>query len=180
MRAASVGGAMAPVLRGKKVTLRPPRDDDLDFAMRFANDEELRGWLRFWRPTTQDEERAWLRGAQQSDEPTWIIEHEARPVGTLALTQWDRVSRTAELGVGVLDGRSTGLGGEAISLALDHAFGEMGLQRVHLHVYADNPAVRLYERLGFRIEGTLRRHAWKRGAYRDQHVMGLLREEWRQ
>jgi RimJ/RimL family protein N-acetyltransferase len=55
----------------------------------------------------------------------------------------------------------------------------MALQRVWLHVYADNPAARLYARLGFRPEGTLRRHAWKRGAYRDQLVMGLLAEEWR-
>src|SRR5438874_6344185 len=117
-----------PTLRGKKVTLRPPRDDDLDFAMRFANDEELRGWLRFWRPTTADEERAWIRGAQQSDEPQWFIEREGRPVGAVSLTSWDRVSRTAELGVGILDGRARGLGTvrglglgtEAISLALSH------------------------------------------------------------
>lgn len=169
---------MAPTLRGEKVTLRPPRDDDLEFAVRFANDETLRGWLRFWRPTTEDEERAWLRSVQQGDEPTWMIEHEGRAVGTIALTAWDRISRTAELGIGVLDGRAKGLGTEAVRLALAHAFGEMGLQRVHLHVYADNPAVRLYERVGFRVEGRLRRHAWKRGAYRDQLVMGILAEEW--
>src|SRR5439155_20377955 len=102
IRRAGVAIAMAPVLRGARVTLRPPRDDDLDFAMRFANDEELRGWLRFWRPTTEDEERAWLRAAQQGDEPQWFVEHEGRPVGAVSLTSWDRVSRTAELGVGIL------------------------------------------------------------------------------
>jgi len=179
---------MPPVLRGEKVTLRAPRDEDLDFAMRFANDEELRGWLRFWRPTTVDEERAWIRNAQRSDEPQWFIEHEGRPVGAIGLTSWDRVSRVAELGVGILDGeglgqghggRGRGLGTEAIRLALSHGFAEMGLQRVMLHVYADNPAARLYERLGFRVEGRMRRQSWKRGAYRDQLVMGILAEEWR-
>src|SRR5207245_1316023 len=82
-------GMTPPTLRGEKVTLRAPRDDDLDFAMRFANDGDLRGWLRFWRPTTVDEERVWNRSAQQSDEPQWFVEHADRPVGAVSLTSRD-------------------------------------------------------------------------------------------
>lgn len=172
----------APTLEGARVTLRHPGPDDLDHLVRFANDEDLRGWLRFWRPMTREEELSWLRGLEAIDDCVWlIVPRGARdPVGSIGLHDWDRVARHAELGLGILgeERRGRGLGGEACALALRHGFEAMDLQRIHLHVYTDNPAVRLYERLGFRVEGTLRRHGWKRGAFRDQHAMGLLREEW--
>jgi RimJ/RimL family protein N-acetyltransferase len=171
---------MPPLLRGARVTLRPPTERDIEFSLAFANDEDLRGWLRFWRPTGEEEERAWLRDAAQSEEPTWLIEEGSRPVGFASLTSWNKPAGVAEMGLGLLatGDRGRGVGEEACRLVLRHAFDAMGLQRVYLHVLDDNaPAIRLYERLGFRREGVLRRHAYKRGALRDQLVMGLLREE---
>lgn len=172
----------APTLEGPTLTLRHPEASDLPYLVRFANDPYLRGWLRFWRPMTEGEELQWLRGVEASDDCVWLmVPHgEREPVGSVGLHDWDRVARHAELGLGILgvQNRGRGWGSEACRLALAHGFGELGLQRAYLHVYADNPAVRLYERLGFRVEGTLRRHGWKRGGWRDQHVMGLLREEW--
>ena len=48
-----------------------------------------------------------------------------------------------------------------------------------VHADADNPrAIACYERVGFVHEGRLRNARWIRGAYIDQLVMGLLREEW--
>ena len=38
---------MPPELRGKRVVLRAPAEADLPFLMAFANDPDLRGWLRF-------------------------------------------------------------------------------------------------------------------------------------
>jgi RimJ/RimL family protein N-acetyltransferase len=180
----------SPTLEGPRVRLRLPTEDDLGFALRFANDEELRGWLRFYRPTGEAEEREWLESLPDGTDLVWIVERKdpvpgaapaPEPIGFVSLADVQHVPGHAELGLGLLGEahRGRGLGTEAIRLVLSHAFGAMRLQRVHLHVLTDNPAVRLYERLGFRREGTLRRHAFKRGAWRDQHVMGLLAEEWR-
>lgn len=170
-----------PVLEGERVRLRPPAEGDLEFAHAFANDEDLRGWLRFWRPTTEMEEMEWLQSLRDEGELVWLIEARegGEPLGFCSL-HVEPVGRLAELGIGIMDGgrRGRGAGSDAIRLILGHAFGTLRLQRVYLNVVADNPAARLYERLGFRREGTLRRHTWKRGAYRDQHVMGVLREEW--
>lgn len=172
---------MRPVLVGDRVLLRPPREEDLAFAVRFANDEELRGYLRFYAPMGEAEELEWIRSLRDVGELVWLIEERAtrEPVGFCSLIV-EHVPATAELGIGLLGGahRGRGLGTEAMRLMLRHAFGPLGLQRVHLHVYDDNPAARLYERLGFRVEGRLRRHGFKRGAFRDQLVMGILREEW--
>jgi RimJ/RimL family protein N-acetyltransferase len=171
-----------PVLEGEKVRLRPVRDDDLAFLHAIANDPDLRGWLRFERPMTESEERAWMAHLHDDEGRVWLIEARAsgQRVGVLSLLEWSHVARIAELGVtlGAATDRGAGYGGEACRLALRHAFEDMDLQRVHLNVYEDNPAVRLYRRLGFREEGRLRRHTYKRGAYRDVLLMGLLREEW--
>ncbi len=174
---------MLPVLRGQRVVLRAPTQDDVPFLLAFANDPDLRGWLRFAFPTTEEMESRWLRGLDGERERVWLMTDPAdgRAMGTLGLSEWDRVARHAELGLGILSpaDRGRGVGEEAVRLALRHAFVDLNLQRVWLHVVEDNPARRLYARLGFREEGRLRRHYHKRGAWRDGIIMGLLREEWR-
>jgi putative acetyltransferase len=45
-----------------------------------------------------------------------------------------------------------------------------------LRVYVDNaPAIALYEKFGFEIEGTHRCFAYRDGEYVDAHVMARLR-----
>jgi putative acetyltransferase len=45
-----------------------------------------------------------------------------------------------------------------------------------LEVYTDNaPALRLYRKFGFEIEGTKRRYALRDGVFVDAHVMARLR-----
>lgn len=176
---------LPPVLEGARVRLRPVREADLDFCHEFANSPELRPLLRFEVPISWEQERAWIHHLDAATQgPTWLMEdaQDGHSVGLFSLLEWQRVARHAELGLGILhpDDRGRGYGADAIRLGLAHAFSPQGmnLQRVHLSVYDHNPARRLYERLGFRHEGTRRRHAFKAGAYRDLHEYGMLREEW--
>jgi putative acetyltransferase len=54
----------------------------------------------------------------------------------------------------------------------------LNLLRLELEVYADNaPAVRLYQKSGFVIEGTLVRYAYRAGEYVDVYTMARLRQE---
>jgi putative acetyltransferase len=50
------------------------------------------------------------------------------------------------------------------------------LSRLELTLYTDNePALRLYKKLGFDIEGTHRRYAFRDGAYVDAYTMARVR-----
>ncbi|MEX1158044.1 MAG: GNAT family N-acetyltransferase, partial [Thermomicrobiales bacterium] len=52
------------------------------------------------------------------------------------------------------------------------------LRRLELEVYADNdPAVRLYQRFGFVIEGTPVAYAFREGGWADAYSMARLRDE---
>jgi len=67
---------------------------------------------------------------------------------------------------------------EAAELVLAYGFRHLNLHKITLGVYAEHAAaVALYQRAGFRIEGTLREHLFRDGAFRDKLVTGILRSE---
>ena len=60
--------------------------------------------------------------------------------------------------------------------ALELADGWLNLTRVELNVWPDNePALRLYRRFGFEVEGTLRQYALRDGRLVDAVLMSRLR-----
>jgi len=80
------------------------------------------------------------------------------------------------LGMGVVAAqRGRGIGRALLDATLARA-DETGLMRVELRVRNDNvPAIRLYERSGFEVEGTCRRYLQHEGAYYDALIMARLR-----
>jgi ribosomal protein S18 acetylase RimI-like enzyme len=81
------------------------------------------------------------------------------------------------LGIGVLSShRRQGIGKALLETTLTAAR-ERGLTRVELFVRTDNePARRLYEKVGFTMEGTLRKHLLIDGVFRDSYLMSVLYE----
>jgi RimJ/RimL family protein N-acetyltransferase len=73
-----------------------------------------------------------------------------------------------------------GLGTEAARLIIDYAVTVAGVHRIELQVYNFNPrARRVYEKLGFALEGTRRDALRWDGEWVDCHIMGLLAGDWR-
>lgn len=109
-------------------------------------------------------------------------EAEGEPIGLVSLTGIDPVHRRAELHIqlGDRDAHGQGIGTEATRAMVQHGFRDLNLNRIYLFVLDSNTAARrLYEKVGFRGEGTLRDAAFKDGRYEDVHVMGLLQAEFR-
>ena len=70
------------------------------------------------------------------------------------------------------DRQGQGVGTALLRAAVDLADQWLNLQRLELEVYVDNePAVRLYRKFGFEIEGTLLRYAYRAGQYVDVYAM---------
>ena len=91
---------------------------------------------------------------------------ETTPIGTIALLDSDH-KRSHH--------RNTSVAVRAIEWAFQHA----NMHRVSIGAFAYNEgAVRLYQRLGFVLEGRTRECAWYNGKYHDTIEMGMLRDEW--
>lgn len=78
-----------------------------------------------------------------------------------------------------LQGR--GYGTRATAFTLNYAFSQFNIQKVFLYTNAANERANgMYLKLGFVLEGQLRKHKFKDGAFIDRHIYGLLKEDWQQ
>ncbi len=87
-----------------------------------------------------------------------------------------RCKHAAHFGRGVKDSaRRIGVGGALLIAAVNLAEQWLAVSRIELSVHSDNhTAIGLYEKFGFKREGTLHRYAFRDGRYVDVHVMARL------
>ena len=75
------------------------------------------------------------------------------------------------------DWQGQGVGTALLQAATDLADKWLNLTRLELEAFTDNaPAIRLYEKFGFTIEGTLVDFAFRDGRYVDTYFMARLRK----
>lgn len=170
------------MLSGELVCLRERREEDETLLYELAADLdtwELRG-PEAPRPLTRAEFHEQFTEAPAPNASLFAITVEDRLVGRCSLFHEDTLARHAEVGIGLLPGvRGRGYGTDALRVLVDFAFTRRNLRRVHLGTVATNAAaLACYRKVGFVEEGRMRQHAWVRGEYVDEVVMGLLRSEW--
>jgi RimJ/RimL family protein N-acetyltransferase len=171
------------------VTFRPAEMRDVDALYRFRMDDEVMYWASggygdAMQSRGQIEEQ--LRTQKATDaHRTFIIEADAESgpvvIGTIAFRGLDRISRRATLGMMIGDRQywGKGYGTAVIKLFVRFLFTRYNLHRIDLDTFSENQrAIRSYEKCGFVAEGVRRKAMWTVNGYRDQVMMGLLREDW--
>jgi RimJ/RimL family protein N-acetyltransferase len=163
------------------VELAPLRAADSDLLFEWVNDHDLVVRSAPFRPIPRVEHDAWFeRIREREDVRIFGIREGARLVGTCQLHSIHPVHRSAELQIriGAADARGRGVGTAATTRLLEIGFNELGLHRVYLHVFRTNKAARrLYERIGFRVEGVEREAACIEGTWIDVLLMAILASE---
>lgn len=109
-----------------------------------------------------------------------VVQRTGRVIGTCDLAVAGR--READLGY-MLARRHWGHGyaTEAATALVDHAFAQLGVERVYALVDVGNErSRRVLEKSGLHWEALLRRHAHAKGRWWDCNRYGLSRAEWQQ
>jgi RimJ/RimL family protein N-acetyltransferase len=121
-----------------------------------------------------------VHGVIRNKEPQFVAITDERVIGWCDVLMKPRpaMRHSGALGLGVLSScRGKGVGTALLRATLDAAT-QRGLTRIELFVRTDNDrAKRLYERAGFTVEGTLRRHLLIEGVYLDSYLMSLLYDQ---
>ncbi|EON97731.1 putative gnat family protein [Phaeoacremonium minimum UCRPA7] len=107
------------------------------------------------------------------------------PIGVVTLTgtsPHNAHHRNANISVDVLPSHQRkGYGSEAIQWVLQWGFQMAGLHRIGIESFEYNEgAGRLYERLGFTLEGRKRDYLWFNGEWHDMLGFSMLEDEWRE
>lgn len=178
---------MSMFLKGEKIYLRAIAKSDVNEDYLFwINDPEVTSGLDSGKkPSTISELDQYV--TRCISEPNVIMfaicdVKENKHIGNIKLDAFDSSARTCQLGLLIGDKNSwgKGIGKEACRMAINYAFSELNMRKVLLAVYANNPnAKRLYESLGFKLEGTLREQVFANGEYFDKHYMGVFKSEFK-
>lgn len=136
------------------VTLRPATPRDYDFMRRLYHSTRAQEMLQFPFDETQKAEFLDQQFAAQFQHyglhyPTCernIIERDGEPVGRLWIDEWKDQIRLVDIAL-MPEARGTGIGSLLLADVLERA--RKSAKPVTIHVEGFNPALRLYERLGF-------------------------------
>lgn len=164
------------------VYLAPFQEDDFEplFAWMQSRDYRLdSGGFNF---VSREQHRRWFVAVQQAGDSLVLSVRRNSDKGLVGLVQLVNINRVyshAELRIRLDPGQlGKGYGTAATRLLCEHAFRDLNLHRVYLHVLASNArAVRCYEKVGFQVEGRLREHCFVDGEYQDFVVLGILASE---
>ena len=173
---------------GNAVTLLPFDDKYIDTVHRWINQPDVRIGTGSEGPVSTFEHRRWHEQVMSDPQVRMFIigrgeGADALPVGVIALRHIEHRARSAEYSIYVSDqaSRRMGVAFEATVLILRFGFMRLGLHRIYLRVMQCNvPAVRLYEKLGFCLEGVAREDTLLDGRMESSAYYSMLSREFEQ
>jgi RimJ/RimL family protein N-acetyltransferase len=173
-------------LAGRLVRLRAMTVDDIDALMVFDRDSDgARRWGETNLPRspeatrTATEER--LAKPPVGDTGVFVIEviADRAVAGTTSVGRANPRHGRFSYGIGLGEPyRNKGYGTEAITLLLRFYFAELRYEKCDTSVYSFNDgSLRVHERLGFQVEGRVRRAIFTAGEHHDEIMVGITAEE---
>jgi UDP-2,4-diacetamido-2,4,6-trideoxy-beta-L-altropyranose hydrolase len=137
-----------------------PRDKAL--LRTWRNSDRVRLAMSNQHMVSASEHEAWFSATlDDTSVRHFVFECGGAPLGLVSLKGLDSLSSSASWGIYIGEGWApAGSGSRMAILALDRAFGEMGLRRVESEVLSHNePSLRFHEQIAFRRTGEDRRTA---------------------
>lgn len=108
-----------------------------------------------------------------------IIEvHSGKKIGSVDMRPFEEKFR-GDMGLWIGEKfQGKGYGAEAIAQILKYGFEDLKMEKIEAQIFVGNLASRrVFEKNGFRLEGTTRKYSLKRGKYLDAWSMGITKEE---
>jgi RimJ/RimL family protein N-acetyltransferase len=176
------------IWEGSKVRLRAIEEADWERHFEWDQDSDMArlSYMVFHPRSCEATRRATQETSlkqPENDEYAFAVETLAgEHVGGASTHHCDLRSGTFSYGLAIQSTqRRQGYASDAIYLILRYMFEERRYQKVNVNVYAFNEAsIRLHDKMGFQLEGRLRRTIYTEGEFHDMLYYGMTAEEFAQ
>ena len=171
-----------PVIKGAKVTLRPPEPSDAAKFIEWFADTEVTRFLGTAFPLSlQAEEEAIKRLGESKNDVWWVIEAEGKCIGASGIHRIDWINSNAITGMLIGDKSCwrKGYGSESMALRTEYAFRQLNLHKLKSGAFMENePSKRALQKAGYKQVGVTREDFWRDGRWHDHWESEILRTDW--
>ncbi|MFA6533841.1 MAG: GNAT family protein [Patescibacteria group bacterium] len=175
---------IGPILKGKKVILRPIAVKEAADYLRWLKDKNINKFLSTeWKDLNLQKEQEYIKKSRKDkNKINWsIYTKDGEHIGSTGLDAIDRYGKKASWGIFIGEKKywGQGIATEALKNILKFCFESLKLNRVELWVVTENKGgVKCYRRCGFKKEGIRRQAGYRYGRFWDLMVMGILKNEY--
>ena len=156
-------------------------EEHLETRCNWLNNPDIYKHMNMQYPITLHETKKWFeRTVINNNRIDLVFKDNEEIVSMTGLTNLDLTNGLVELYIMVNPKlQKKGYGIKSTIFTLNWAFCNYHIHKVYLYTNRNNNSANLlYEKLGFRLEGVLRKHKFKNGQLIDRHIYGLLKEDW--
>lgn len=154
---------------------------DLPSRVEWMNHPKVYQSMHFDVPVLLEKTKQWFDNVKKNPNRSDVVfEEKGMLVGMGGLTNINRLTGKAELYVFINPNlQAGGLGTKAVEMLCRFGFDELKLNKIYLETNENNyAAIRVYEKCGFLLEGTLREeYLSEEGQLLNRLYFGLLKKE---
>ncbi|WAB92587.1 UDP-4-amino-4,6-dideoxy-N-acetyl-beta-L-altrosamine N-acetyltransferase [Pseudomonas citronellolis] len=160
--------------------LRKITDNELELMLSWRNAPNVRANMYTRHEISLEEHRRWWDRIRLDPQHQYLMFEDAdTPLGIVAFVNIDKLNGNSSWAFYASPEAPKGTGSKMEFLALEYAFEELSLHKLHCEVLDFNTAViRLHKKFGFTVEGILRQHHYIDSRFADVYRLGLLSDEW--
>lgn len=160
--------------------LRKVRESELELMRMWRNAPDVRVNMYTRHEIDPMEHRTWWRSVQsREDQRYFMYELDGLATGIVAFSGIDETNGNSSWAFYASPEAVKGSGTKMEYLALNYAFSDLYLHKLHCEVLAFNkPVLKLHQKFGFAIEGVFRDHHRVGEDFVDIYRLGLLAPEW--
>ena len=172
---------------GDLVKLRAYKEDDVERAVVFINDEEVKKLLDSNTPfpMTKWQEEDWIKSRKVGADLTYDFAIEdletGKYIGGCSINECNLKNRNCTIGIMIGDKEywGKGYGSDALKVLIKFIFEEVNMKKIKLGVFSfNNRAIACYKKVGFKEEGILKNELYRSGKYYDIVQMAIFKDEW--
>jgi len=165
------------------IKIRNHLQKDISYRVKWLNNPKVNKFAgdRIYKKTTLKKQKKWFSDYKKNKfKKFFTICCNSKPIGFMGLSNISKLNKNADLfiAIGENEYRGKGIGKIAMKWIINYGFKKLKLHKINLIVIKDNiPAVKLYQYLGFVIEGEKKDEMFYRGRFYNSLSMAIFNKK---